>query len=239
MSGEAPKRSVVRLPREQRMREIEAAARNVFSMRGYHAASINEIAREAGVSEGAIYKFYATKLDLLHTILRDWYQGMIADFKAKLEGVAGARAQIHVVVWQHLKSIKEHPELCRLFYSEVRSAADYYTTELHEMNREYTGVLVEILKDGIASGELRPDISISLVRDVIFGGIEHRVSGFLMNRGTFDFDEVALQLSDMVYAGIAARTDAATQDLAALVQRLERAADRLDPPSDPSGSGEA
>lgn len=227
MSMSTEKRSFVRLPREQRMREIEAAARKVFAKHGFDAAAINEIAGEAGVSEGAIYKFYSSKRDLLHTILRAWYLGMIEEFIAKLEGIEGTHARIHIVIWQHLKSIKENPDLVRLFYSEVRNAQEYFSTDLYEMNRAYTQVLMEILADGVERGELRDDVSMALVRDVIFGGIEHRVASYLYGRSNFDPDVVARQLSDMVFAGIATRPQE-TSDLGSLIERLERVANRLD-----------
>ncbi|MEX3009602.1 TetR/AcrR family transcriptional regulator [Hoeflea sp. TYP-13] len=227
MSTESAKRSFVRLPRERRMREIEAAAREVFSQRGYDAASMTDIAKLAGVSEGSIYKFYTNKRDLLLTVIRTWYQRMIDEFIEKLSGVEGTRAQLQTVIWQHLKSIKANPDLCRLFYSEVRSADDYYDSDLYRLNRDYTHVLMDIIQQGVARGEIRADISVTLVRDMVFGGIEHRISGFLLNRGSFDQQEIADQLCDLVMAGIATPVKS-PNGLDGLVERLERVADRLE-----------
>lgn len=221
------KRRFVRLPRERRMREIEEAAREVFSQRGYDAASMADIANRAGVSEGSIYKFYTNKRELLLTVIRTWYQSMIEEFMEKLSGVEGTRAQLQTVIWQHLKSIKANPDLCRLFFAEVRSADDYYDSDLFHLNRDYTHVLMEIVQRGIARGEIRPDISVTLLRDMVFGGIEHRVWAFLVNRGDFDHEEVANQLSDMVMAGIAV-PEKSPNGLDGLVERLERVADRLE-----------
>lgn len=234
MTAGPERRSFVRLPREQRMRDIETAAREVFARHGFDAAPINEIASLAGISEGTIYKFYASKRDLLHTILKSWYEGMIAEFKSKLSGIEDTRSRLHVIIWQHLKSIKDNPDLCRLFYAEVRSANDYYSSDLYQMNREYTQVLTDVVRTGIERGEIRRDISIALVRDVIFGGVEHRVSGFLLGRSDFDLDEMATQFSEMVFAGIATPAEAAP-DIDALLKRLEKVADRLDPPAGGGG----
>ncbi len=208
------------------MRQIEAAARDVFSRHGFNDASVSEIARQAGISEGAIYKFYANKRELLHTILTDWYRGMIADFLTKLEGIQGTRTRLHVVIWQHLKSIRENPDLCRLFFSEVRSAPDYQDSALHAVNREYTRVLLDILKAGIAEGDIRPDVSPALVRDLIFGGIEHHVSAYVAGRGALEHDDVAHRLSDMVLTGIAA-PHPPSQEFGAILTRLENLADRM------------
>ncbi|SMF04554.1 transcriptional regulator, TetR family [Tistlia consotensis] len=232
MSEAAGKRSFSRRPRAERMEQIEAAARDVFSRNGFAAASISEIAAGAGVVEGTIYKYYENKRDLLLTVLQRWYESMIADYVDQLAGVAGLRNRLRFVIWRHLKSIKDNPDLCRLFYAEVRGSDDYYESTLYRLNREYTNVLMRILRDGMAAGELRPDLSIALVRDMIFGGIEHHVATFLARRGELDVERAAEQLTDMVMAGIVQPPPApASLGLEAAVRRLERVAERLDPPA--------
>ena len=57
----APKR---RLTGEERRTGILDAALAVFSQRGYHSASIDDIAREAGVSKALIYEHFASKQEL-------------------------------------------------------------------------------------------------------------------------------------------------------------------------------
>jgi len=231
VSGSAARRNVVRLPRERRMRDIEAAARDVFSRNGYALASMAEIAEGAGVVEGTIYKYFENKRVLLLTVLQHWYEGMIAEFLDKLSGIEGTEARIHCVIWQHIKSIRENPDLCRLFYAEVRSSEDYFDGQLYRLNRDYTRVLMDIVRGGIARGELREDVSVTLVRDVIFGGIEHHVASYLNRRGDFDPDAVARQLTYLVMAGISRPADAPAMSPASLraaIERLERVADRID-----------
>ncbi len=49
--------------------QLLAAASRVFARRGYHGASINEIATEAGFSKGALYWNFASKEDLFFALL--------------------------------------------------------------------------------------------------------------------------------------------------------------------------
>ncbi|MDX6675402.1 MAG: hypothetical protein QOH11_2820, partial [Solirubrobacteraceae bacterium] len=49
------------MPAGERRAAILDAAMNVFADRGYHASSIDEIAREAGVSKALIYEHFASK----------------------------------------------------------------------------------------------------------------------------------------------------------------------------------
>src|SRR6187200_1351795 len=55
----------VRLSREQQTaatrEDLLAAARRVFADRGYHAASLDEVAREAGYTKGAVYSAFGAK----------------------------------------------------------------------------------------------------------------------------------------------------------------------------------
>jgi AcrR family transcriptional regulator len=225
------RRPTSRLPRAQRVEDIEAAARTVFTRHGYASASIAEIAAEAGVAEGTIYKFFSSKRHLVVRVIELWYGQMMADFAKSLPGIAGARNKIRFIVWRHLAALTENPELARLCANEVRNAGDYYQSELHELNRRYTHVFVEACREGVANGELRADTPIALVRDLVFGGVEHHIAPMLYGKGSVEADlrRSADALVDTVFCGVqtpAATAAGAPQD--ALLQRLDAASQRLE-----------
>lgn len=208
------------------MGEILDAARTVFSHKGFENASMAEIARAVGVSEAAIYKYFESKRHLLLNVIREWYHTMIADNILKMAGVVGVRARVHLLIWQHLKTIRDASDLCRLFYSEVRSRPDYIGSELHQLNREATRLLMTEIEQGMAEGLLRHDVSARLLRDVVFGGIEHHVAAFLAGRAELDCDELATSITNLVFDGM--RSAARQETTADLAQRLERVATRLE-----------
>lgn len=53
-----------RLPRATRERQMLDAAVKIFSRRGFHAASMDEIADEAGISKPMVYAYLGTKEEL-------------------------------------------------------------------------------------------------------------------------------------------------------------------------------
>src|ERR1044071_3424718 len=53
-----------------RARLLDAAAR-VFARDGYHAASVDEIVKAAGVTKGAVYAHFTTKQELFLTLLEE------------------------------------------------------------------------------------------------------------------------------------------------------------------------
>src|SRR2546428_11815610 len=62
-----------------RARVLEAAAR-VFARRGFHGASVQDIAREAGATTGAIYSNFAGKEDLYLAAFEEHVATQIRDY---------------------------------------------------------------------------------------------------------------------------------------------------------------
>ena len=58
-----------RVPREVRERQIVELAEQLFSERGYQGASMDELARRAGVTKPVVYELFGSKDDLFRTCL--------------------------------------------------------------------------------------------------------------------------------------------------------------------------
>ena len=84
-----------------------------------------------------------------------------------------------------------------------------------------------MVKAAVAEGELRADVSPSLVRDMIYGCIEHRTWAFLRNEGDFEIDDTADGITDIVYRGLVAQP-AAHDPASNTLSRLEHVAARLE-----------
>ncbi|MDX5360977.1 MAG: TetR/AcrR family transcriptional regulator [Alphaproteobacteria bacterium] len=224
------KRQINRLPPEKRIADIMAAAREVFTERGYNDALISEIAERAGVVEGSIYRFFVNKRDLLVRVVEHFYEEMLARDEAQFDAIEGTRNRLRYIIHEHVSSIRREPGLSRLFLLQLRADPDYRASRLFKLNQAYTQRILDVVRDGIASGEFRADVSPSLVRDMIYGGIEHRTWGYLRNEKDFDLAATVDGITDMIYRALAAAPDAAPEEdrLAKAAARLEKAADRLE-----------
>src|SRR4051794_13248429 len=88
--------------REETRAELVEAAARVFARRGFHGASIDQIAREAGYSTGAIYWHFEGKDDLFLAVyeaytaarLREW-----GEVQARAEGDLPRRARAYADQW--------------------------------------------------------------------------------------------------------------------------------------------
>lgn len=234
MTAKPARRTFSRLPRERRERDILDAARTEFCRNGYDGAAISDIAAIAGVVEGTIYKYFKNKRDLLVRVVEQWYRGMVEDYVVQLRGQTGVRNRLRFVIWRHLNTIHEEPDLCRLVFREIRSGEDYRATTVAEWNRRYTQVALDIVREGVEAGEFRADVPSRLVRDLIYGTIEHYTWAFLNGGAEFDPSDVADLLTDVAYRSIAAApaADEVPAPAHAELGRLDRIADRLERTAD-------
>lgn len=180
-----------------------AAALAVLRERGWQNTSVAEIAKRANVVEGSLYRYFANRRDLLIKAIELWYEGMIRDFDNQLRSIDGTRVRLRFMVWRHLKTIHDEPELCNAMFWEIRSSPEYATTTFAEYNRLYVRRTLDIVRDGVERRELRPGVPPTLIRDLIFGGVEHQTWNYLHGRGDFDPDVVADSLVDLVWCGLA------------------------------------
>jgi AcrR family transcriptional regulator len=67
---------------EQTRAELVAAAAKVFARRGYHKATVEQIATEAGMTSGAIYSNFAGKEQLFLAIADDQVEARVAEIRA-------------------------------------------------------------------------------------------------------------------------------------------------------------
>lgn len=226
MARSPAKRQVNRLPPERRISDIMAAARDVFIEKGYHEALISDIADRAGVVEGSIYRFFTNKRDLLVKVVELWFETILREDAEQFAAARGTWGRMRFLIYHHLMSIRRDAALSRLMFLEIRPSADYRTSRLFELNRAYTQRLVEVVKEGIAAGELNRDASPTLARDMVFGCIEHRTWAFLRQEGDFDPIATADAITQLVYSGLASERTAAPE--ADLLMRLEAATARLE-----------
>ena len=67
-----------------------AAARRVFLDRGYYAATLEQIADEAGFSKGVVYSRFASKADMFLALLEDRIEERAAQNAGAATGLAGS-----------------------------------------------------------------------------------------------------------------------------------------------------
>ncbi len=149
------------IPEEKRLRLIGASVK-VMGSRGFSNAKIEDIAQEMGVSYGSIYTYFATKEDLVHTIITMGIELQRKTFEPLGDSV-DTFSHIRSIFERSLKIGREQPELICLWHESSLPYNAQYSDHTSELYRQGVLEWKSVLKKGIARGEVRKDIDIDVI----------------------------------------------------------------------------
>lgn len=222
-----------RLSKETRVAEIMKASRALFRERGAENFLTSELAERCGISEGTIYKYFASRRDLLVQVAEEWFEEFLEEGHPHDRDLP-FRERLLQVIRRNLTIIRSEPSLTRFLLADLRADPGYRSMRIYEQNRRVGRGITDIINDGIASGALRPDVQARTLRNMIQGCIEYQIWSYLRGEGDFSVEQSAQNITDIVVRGVATET-VRTGALDDAVGRIEAAAtrfERLVPPAE-------
>lgn len=222
----AQRRAPASAKAEQRVRDILRVGRSVFAELGYERTTTTEIAQRLGVSEATVFTYFRSKRDLCMRVIGDWYDEIIGAIEAGLPRDQPVRQQLEFVVHTHLRLfLIQGTGLCALVLSEGRTKS-VTGQELGEafvaLQRRYTAPLMDLLARGQASGEVRSDIPLRLLRSLVFGPMEHILWEAITAQRAIDIEASARDLVALLWPALQA-PEQELQQLRRLRQDLQEA----------------
>jgi AcrR family transcriptional regulator len=108
-----------RLTAPARREVIEQAALAVFSERGYHGASMDEIARRSGVTPPVVYDHFASKVALHKRLLERTRDELVAMWAQHFPGDAPLEQRVPRAIEAWARYVEAHPYAPRMFFTET------------------------------------------------------------------------------------------------------------------------
>ena len=142
---------------DARPAEIFEAALTVFSARGFQAATLDEVAKVAGISKGTLYLYFESKTALFEAMALEL---MRVPVLAGLDAIAQAPSAREALLglMQMMRRMLEDPRraaLPKLIISESAGFPELARIWLNTVIQPVRQRLVEFVERGIASGEFR------------------------------------------------------------------------------------
>lgn len=105
----------------ERRAQILRAAIKLFSEKGYYTTTIQQIAKEAGVSPGLIYLYFGDKDDILFLSLKLVIETYEHEIPPRLEGIEHPVERLSVALWAYCQIIDDLREATVLAYRSTKS----------------------------------------------------------------------------------------------------------------------
>jgi AcrR family transcriptional regulator len=182
--------------------KIVESLKTLLEEKDFGAITTAEIAKNAGVTEALIYKYFKDKRDLLHQILSEYLEQYRAQITHDLRGITGVFNKLRKLIWSHINVYATNRVFAKVLLIEVRNYPDYYKSETYERVKEYSDIVLKIIEEGVQNKDIRDDISPKLMRYGILGSIEQVcLAGITFGR-KIDPDDLTEQLCTFFFNGI-------------------------------------
>jgi TetR/AcrR family transcriptional regulator, fatty acid metabolism regulator protein len=185
------------------------------------------IARDAGIAEGTIYRYFDSKRDLLDEVLRRHYSVLFDDVHQMLTIIEGPSNRLRYIIRRILLMISEDRSMCGLRQIHARQIDDERPSLSHDQNRRMAALMKNEIKEGMADGSFHSDISPSIICYMVGGAVEITEYSFMKTGKPIDVDKVTESIWRTIHGGMSS-SDPTAESLTSLVERFEQAADRLD-----------
>ena len=169
---------------------IKDVALRLMVEKGVAETTIRDLAREAGVSEGSLYRHYESKEDLVRDLFREHY----AEFARRLlevqSGHKTTRAKLKAVVADTCRRFDEDPITYRFLLFAQHEAMRRFQPVLDSPVPVLRGMIVQ----GIKSGEVRlknADLGAALVLGLLIQPAVSIVNGTLAGPLSLHADDIA------------------------------------------------
>ena len=162
---------------------IVLGARQLIARGGLREAQMAAVAEVAGLSTGALYKYFPSQTDLFIEVLREAVRHEIAILE-QIERAPGTRARaLDRAVESFVRRALEGPHLAYAFIAEPADAR--VEAARLRARRAFSEVYERIVRDGIARGEFPPQ-DLDVTAACIFGAFTEALVGPIAARGVRD-----------------------------------------------------
>jgi len=156
----------------ERQKEIIQVSLNLISEKGIQGLTIKNIASKIGTSEPAIYRHFESKIQILVSILDNFYQ--FSQFSIKEEKLKSVNSleKIANIFKKHFKEFTNNPSMVAVIFSEEIFANETILIErISEIVRDNEKIILEIIESGQSNNEIRNDMSAAMLSVIIMGSL--------------------------------------------------------------------
>ncbi|MFW5740538.1 MAG: TetR/AcrR family transcriptional regulator [Myxococcota bacterium] len=156
---------------DKKVRILEAAA-GVFVRNGFHETRISEIARAAGVADGTIYLYFASKEALLIALFDDNVLRFFRTLDRALSSLGCPEDKLLQIVELQLGLLDRERVLAELLTVNLRQSTPAIREHLAPRFVAYLDRIAQVVADGQKTGRFREDISPRLAARAVFGALD-------------------------------------------------------------------
>lgn len=150
-------------PQNVHRKNISQAAEKLFMEKGIAYTSMNDIAKEAGYSKATLYVYFKNKEELINILVLESMQKLYDYISLALKQSRDTKERYKEICHALLQYQEEYPFYFKMVLETINidfEAAHFLPEEKKTfmIGEQINALLTDFLQDGMACGDIRPDI---------------------------------------------------------------------------------
>ena len=181
--------------------DIILAAAQIFAEKGYHAASMQDIAESVQLQKGSLYHHIRSKQEVLLEILDRALDALIADLQPIAESDLPPPAKLRAAMQTYIERLTRNSDLAAVLLLEHRSLQPAMR-KAHVARRDrFESLWRQIVREGIQQGDFHP-MDESVVTFALLG-VQNWLITWYQKGGRYQPDQLAKQFTQLFLTGLA------------------------------------
>ncbi|MDF9408994.1 MAG: Fatty acid metabolism regulator protein [Pelotomaculum sp. PtaB.Bin013] len=180
------------------------AAVKVFAEKGFARATVEEIAKQAGIAKGTIYYNYKGKKELFLSLLEEGIERLEAAVSREVARKDTVLAKLEALVSAQLSFFEEYRDYCKILLSEVWGLGHRWEEQVQRLRSGYFKTIQELLEKGQAEGVIRDDLETETTAAAIFGAVGVAALDRFVFAQEYKYDQILQTLRQFLLKGVQA-----------------------------------
>lgn len=136
-------------------RQIIDVAIDMFSERGFHQTTMQDIAETAGVGKGTIYRFFESKEDLISSLVEFAIEDITREIQSAIEKLSHPVEKLRSIIAVEVDYYDQHRNLAKFLVREVLGYRNKFEDHIKKIHSTRAAIVERVIQEGMDEHHLK------------------------------------------------------------------------------------
>lgn len=186
-----------------KQKEIVESVRRIISAKGIESLTIHQIAKDLGVTDGALYRHFKSKNEIIGLLIEDIERTLLDTIKTAAGKINNPINKLENILSSHLSYAEQRKGMSFIVINETLNLQDRnLKRKMLKVIHAYLKEIKAILIDGAGVGKIRKDIDFASASIAFFGMVQSMVTLWALSGFRYSLKKRYLKLFDIYKKGL-------------------------------------
>ena len=190
--------------RRKRLPIFDAAVA-VFSEKGFARATMEEVARRAGIAKGTLYNNYRSKKELFLSLIEEGIERLESAVRREVARREDISGKLEALIGAQLSFFEEYRDYCKLLLSEVWGLGTRWEEQVERLRSGYIRIIRDLIEKGQAEGVIRKNLEVDAAAAAVFGAVAVAALNAFVFETRYRYESILQTLKELLLTGLRER----------------------------------